>query len=145
MPWPWVDNKYSIHLLQNTPSTAYTKYSIHSVQHLPKIVCVPFILIDYELTPEWSFSFRRASLHDRLPSAGSPWELNGIVTLSLSHGCELTNCWIQSQDPACCPSTASKYSSNLARSQPPSSRDHGPQVYLQAVWLQPPSSHDHGF
>jgi len=102
---------------------------------------------DYELTPECSFSFRHASIYDRPPSASSPWELKGNVTLSDSHGCELTNWWntvsatnapsinrlpvlIQSRSI-----TASKCISILARSRPPSaspnSLNHRLQVYLQ--------------
>jgi len=60
-----------------TPSTAYTEYSIHRVQHTPSTAYTQDCLCslhshDYELTPECSFSCRRASLHDRLPSASSP-------------------------------------------------------------------------
>jgi hypothetical protein len=60
-----------------TPSTAYIEYNIHRVQHAPSTAstqdCLSsFASHDYELTPECSFSFRRASLHNRLPSASSP-------------------------------------------------------------------------
>jgi len=78
------------HRVQHTPSTASTQDCMSSLHSH-----------DYELTPECSFSFWRTSLHD-------------------SHGCELTNWWIESHDPVRRPSTASKYSSNLARSRPPS-------------------------
>jgi len=61
----------------------------------------------------------------------SPWELKSKVTLSESHGCELTNRWKESQHPARRPSTASKYSSKLARLRPPCSHHHGLQVHLQ--------------
>jgi len=67
-----------------TPSTAYTEYRIHRVQHTPspaytKVQHTPSTQDclsslhshDYEVTPECSFSFRRASLHDRPPSASS--------------------------------------------------------------------------
>jgi hypothetical protein len=60
-----------------TPSTRDCLSSLHS--H------------DYKLTLVCSFSFRHASLHDRPPSGSSPGELKGKVTLSHSHGCELTN------------------------------------------------------
>jgi len=139
----------SWHQVQHTPSTASTQDCVSS-RHSH----------DYELTPECSVSFRRTSLHDRPPSASSPWELKGKLTLSHSHGCELTNCLIESQHRARRPSTASKYSSNLARSRPPSaspnSLDHSLQVHLQTrsmtatKWisklarLRPPSLHDHG-
>jgi len=72
----------------------------------------------------------------------------------------MTDWYIQSQHPACRPSTDSKYSSNLARSRPPSGSPNsitcGLQVHLpthsitaskcisKLSWLWPPSSHDHG-
>jgi len=104
MPWSWVDTEYSIPRVQHTPSTAYTEYSIHWVQHTPSTASTQDCLSslhshDYELTPECSFSFRRASLHDRTLSASSPWELKGKVTWSHSHVCESTNWWIESQHP----------------------------------------------
>jgi len=60
-----------------TLSTSYTEYSIHRVQHTPSTASTQDCLSslhshDYELTPECSFSFRRASLHDRPPSASTP-------------------------------------------------------------------------
>ena len=80
----------SWHWVQHTPSTASTQD------------CLSYLHShDYELTPECSFSFQRTSLHD-------------------SHGCELTNWWIESHHTVRRPLTASKYSSNLARSRPPS-------------------------
>jgi hypothetical protein len=45
--------EYSIHQVQHTPSTAYTEYSIH-----PRLTSLHSH--DDELTPECSFSFRRA-------------------------------------------------------------------------------------
>jgi len=114
----------SWHRVQHTPSTASTQDCMSSLHSH-----------DYELTPECSFSLWRTSLHDRPPSASSPSELKGKVTLSHSHGCELTIWWIESQHRARRPSTASKYSSNLTWSWPPSaspnSLDHSLQVYLQ--------------
>jgi len=110
--------------VQHTPSTASTLDCLSSLHSH-----------DYELTPECSFSFRLTSLHDQPPSASSPWELKGEVTLSHSHGCEVTNRWIESQHRARRPSTASKYSSNLTWSLPPcaspSSLDHSLQECLQ--------------
>jgi len=114
----------SWHRVQHTPSAASSQDCLSSLHSH-----------DYQLTPECSFSFRRTSLHDRPPLSSSPWELKGKVTLSHSHRCELTNWWIESHHPVRRPSTASKYSSNLARSRPPSpspnSLEHGLQVYLQ--------------
>ena len=60
-----------------TPSTASTEYSIHREQHTPNTSYTEDCLFslhshDYELTPECSFSFRRASLHDRPPSTSAP-------------------------------------------------------------------------
>jgi len=114
----------SWHRVQHTPSTASTQDCLSSVHSH-----------DCELTPECSFSFRRTSLQDRPPSASSAWALKGEVTLSHSHGCELTNWWIESQHRARRPSIAYKYSSSLTSSRPPSaspnSLDHSLQVHLQ--------------
>jgi len=170
---PWHDHEltpstayteYSLHRVQHTPSAAYTESSIHRVQHTPSTASTQDWLFslhshDYKLTHECSFSFRRTSLHDRPPSSSSPSEHNGKVTLSHSHGCELTNWWIESHHPVRRPSTTSKYSSNLTRSWPPSASpilfDHGIQVYLQTrsitafkcisklARLRPTCSHEH--
>jgi len=131
MSWSWVDTEYSIHRVQE-----YTEYNIHRLQHTPRTASTDDCLSsrhshDYKLTPECSFSLWRASLHDRPPWACSPWELTAKVSLSHSLRCELTTWWIESQHPAHHPSTASKYSSDLARLRPPSSHDHGHPVYLQ--------------
>jgi len=68
-----------------TPSTAYTKYSIS-----PRST-VSQNQLDFDLTPECSFSFRRTSLpidrHQRVLHKS----FKGKVTLSHSPGCELTN------------------------------------------------------
>jgi len=110
----------SWHRVQHTPSTASTQDCLSSLHSH-----------DYELTPECRVSFRRASLHDRPPLASSLWELKSKVTVSHSHGCELTNWWIECQHRARHPSTATKNSSNLTRSRPPSvypnSLDYGLQ------------------
>jgi hypothetical protein len=68
--------EYRIHRVQHTPSTAYTKYSILRVLRTPITASTQDCLSsfhshDYELTPESRFSFRRPSLHDRLPSFSS--------------------------------------------------------------------------
>jgi len=131
----------SWHRVQHTPSIAYTKYSIHQVQPPPSTASTQDCLSsfhshDYELTSDCTFSFRCASLHDRPPSASSPWEFNGTVPLSQSHGCEVYNWGIESQHPVSCPLTASKNLSEFTRSRPssesPNSLDHGLQVHLQA-------------
>jgi len=114
----------SIHRVQQTPSTAYTQQWVSSLRSH-----------DYELTPEYTFSFRRASLHDRPPSACLPWELK--VTLSYSHISELTDWWIESQHLARHLSTPSTYSSNHAQSQPP-------KCISKLARLRPPSLHNHG-
>jgi len=153
------------HRVQHTLSTAYTKYSIHRVQHTPSTVsthdCMSSLHChEYELTAECSFSLRCAPLYDRPSSASSPWGLLGKVTLSHSNGWELTNWWMESQHPVRLPSTASRYSSNLAQSQPasvsPNSLDHGLQVQFQTrsmtaskcisrlIRLRPACSHNHG-
>jgi hypothetical protein len=82
------NTEYSIHPVQYTPSTAYTQYSIHPVQHTPSTAytqdCASSLHSrDYKMTLDCSFSFQHAYLHNRLPSASSPWELK--VTLRHSH------------------------------------------------------------
>jgi len=79
-----------------TPRAAYTEYSIHEVRYTPSTAPTRDSLSslqshDYELTPDCSFSFRHTSLRDRPPSASSPWELKGKVTLSHSRSCKWTN------------------------------------------------------
>jgi hypothetical protein len=111
-------------------------YSIHQVQHIPSTASTHDYLSshcfhDYVLTPELSFSFRHASLYNRPLSAIIPWAPKGKVTLSHSHGCELTNWWIESQHPVHRPWTASMYMYELTRLRPPFSHDHGLQVHLQ--------------
>jgi len=91
----------SWHRVQHTPSTAYTKYNytkycIHWVQQTTNTVLSQDCLFsfhshDYLSIPECRFSFRRASLHDRLPLSSSPWQLETIVTLPHCHVCESTN------------------------------------------------------
>jgi len=109
----------SWHRVQHAQSTASTQDWLCS-----------FHSHDYKLTPDSSFSFGRASLHDRPQTASSPWELKCNVTLSHSHGCELTNWWIESQHPARRPSTASQDSSKLARWRPPNTLVYGLEVYV---------------
>jgi len=114
----------SWHRVQHTPSTASTQDFLSSLHSH-----------DYQLTPECRFSFRRASLYDRPPSASSLWELKSKVTSSHSHRWDSTNRWVESQHRVRRPSTASTYSSNLTRSRTPSaspnSLGHGLQVHLQ--------------
>jgi hypothetical protein len=132
-----------------TLSTTYTKYSIHRVQHTPSTASTQHCLSslhshDDELTPECSFIFRHASLHNQPPSASSPWQLKGTVTLLHSHGCKLTDWWTESQHPACCPYTALKYVPKLARFQPTSSHDRCLQANFQSRRFLHPSSLDQG-
>jgi len=46
---------------------------------------------NYELTPECSFSFQHSFLHDWPRSASCSGKFKGIITLSHSLGCKLTN------------------------------------------------------
>ena len=108
----WNHSSQSLHAMimswyrvQHTSSTASTQDCLSSIHSQ-----------DYKLTTECSFSFRRTSLYDQLPSASAAWELKGTHTLSHSHSCKLTNWWIEFQHPVRRPSTASKYWSNLTRS-----------------------------
>jgi len=124
MSWSWV----------------HTVYSIHRVQHLPKIVCLPFIL----MITSWPLNV--ASAAGMTPytidchQTSSPCELRGKITLSQSHSCELTNWWIESQDPALRPLTTSKYSTKLAQSRPPNLLDRGLQVHISKfAWSRPTS------
>jgi len=131
--WAWVNTEYRIHRALHTPSTASSQDCLCSLH-----------CDDCELTPECSFSFRRASLQDRPPPASSPSELKGKVTSSYSHGCKLTNWWIESQHLAHHLSTASKYSPYPARSWPSSASpillDHSLQVNLRVTRSRPPNA-----
>jgi len=158
MPWLLVDNKCSRHWVQHTPSTAYTECSSHQVQYTPNAPFMEYSILqmlhspstasyqdcfsslhshDYHLTPECSL--QRASLYNRPPSASSPWEVTGKVTLSHSQVCESTNWWIESQHPAHHPATVSKSWSKLAQTRPPSaspnSLDYGLQVHISKFAL----------
>jgi len=131
MPWSWVNTEYSIHQVQHTPSTASTQKCLSSLHSH-----------NYKLNPECSFSFRRGSIHDWPPPACSPWEHKGIVTLSHSHGCKLTNWWIESQHTARLLPTSSKYFSELARLWPRSGSPHQDSqrsgatgVFRGPIWL----------
>jgi len=110
--------EYSIHRVQHTPSTAYTEYSIHWVQRPPMIVCPPFIL----MITCWPLNVASASSMPpyMVDCHQLAWQLEGEVTESHSHGGQWTNWSIESQHPACHLATASKRSSNLALSRPPS-------------------------
>ena len=139
----------SIHQVQHAPSTAYTKYSIHQVQHPPSTASSQDCLAslhshDHELTPECSFSFRCASLQDRLPPASSPQELKCTVTSSHPHGCKLADGWIDFQHPVRHLSTARMYFLNLPQWWPPSgspnSLDHGLQMHLVVTPSRPPNA-----
>jgi len=142
-----VCTEYSILRVQHTLSTAFSKYSILQVQHTPSTAstqhCVSTLHShDYKLTPECSLSFLCDFPHHRPPSASYPWEIKGNVTLSQLHGWELTNWWIECLHPACHPSTASKYTSNLARLWPPSALRNSLDdwVYMNIhTWMITPS------
>jgi hypothetical protein len=128
--------------VQHTPNAAYTECRIHRVQHTPSAAYTKDCLSslhshDFELTPECGFSFRRTSLpvHRHQPVLFKSFK--GKVTSSHSHGYELTNRGIESQNLARLPSTASrsKCISELARSRPHSaslsSLNLGLQLHLQ--------------
>jgi hypothetical protein len=137
-----VYTKYSVHLVLRTTSTAYSRYNICPVQRTLSTVstqdCLPSLHShDYKLTPECTVSLQRTSLHDRPPADSSPWKLKGRFTLVNSHVCQSTNCWIDSQHLACCPSTASKYTSNILRSRPQ-------QRITNLGWLTSWNLHDRG-
>jgi len=105
--------------VQHTPSTATTQDYFSSLYSQY-----------YEWTPEFSFGFQCATLHNWPPSGSSPWDLKHRVFLLHSHGFELTNWW-NSQHPVRRPSTASKYLSKLAWFRPPSWHNHGLQEHFQ--------------
>jgi len=78
---PWSQNRKLCH-----PSLALDAMIMtwHCVQHTPSTVSTQDCLSslhfqDYELKPECRFSFWRAILHYRPPSASSPWEFSGWV------------------------------------------------------------------
>jgi len=104
------------------------EYTIHRVQHTPKIVCLLFILMTTSGLLQKASSPGVPSLHNRLPSASSPWQLKGKFTLSRSHVCELTNWWKEWQHPVWRPSTASQDYSKLTQLQPPNWLNWGLQT-----------------
>jgi len=121
------------HRVQHTPCTASTQDCLSSLHSH-----------NYELTPQRTFNLRWASLRDRPPSASSPWEVIGKISLSHSHGYVLTNRWKESQHPAHRPLTAYKLWSKLSRLRPPSSHDHGRQMHISKLARsQPPSASPH--
>jgi len=128
----------SWHRVQHTPSTTYTRCSIPEVQHTPSIAYTMYRILrvqhtqstvstldylsslychDWKLTPEYSFSFQHASLHDPPLSSRYGWEFTGKLILLHSNGCKLTSWWIESQHPALHESTACKSSSNVTQSR----------------------------
>jgi len=140
MSWSWFDTEYSIRRVQHPLSTASSQDWLSSLHYH-----------DQKLTAECSCSFRRASLHNRPPSVSSPWALNSKVTLSRSHGHELTNWRIESQHPAHHPWTASQSRSKLTRSWAPNTLDHSLPVNVPTRTITaskfprswPPSSYLH--
>ena len=72
------------HNREFTLSTAYTKFSISRRSMVSR--SQP----DFELTPEFSFSFRRTSLPINRHQPVLNKSFKGKVTFSHSHGCELT-------------------------------------------------------
>jgi len=139
----------------STPSTAYTESTASTHDCRSSLYSH-----DYKLTPEYSFSFQRASIQDHQPALHESSKVN--IPRPHSHSCELTNWGIESQHPVRLhwtashqpppinplpstpshqpppinhlPSAGCKYSFNLARSWPPSaspnSLDRGLQVHL---------------
>jgi len=129
--------EYSIHRVQHSPSTAFTEYSIHGIQHTPKIVCLPCILMITSWPPDVASACGMPpSMTDRHQRAFH----ESSMVKSHSDSCELTNWWKESQHAARLPSTASKYSSKLARLRPPSSHNHRLQVPISKLARSRPPS-----
>jgi len=61
MQWSWVNTNYSIHWVQYTLSTAYTKHRIHRVQHSPSTVYFQYNIHQVQHTP--STEYTEYSLH----------------------------------------------------------------------------------
>jgi len=120
MPWTRVNNEYCIHRAQHTPSIAYPEYSIHP--RLFVFRSFSWLQVDPWMWPQ----LPACLLHDRPPSASSPWGLKGEVTMSHSHVCELTNWWMASR--------------RAIHRPPPWTRtitlDHGLQVYPQTYSIR---------
>ena len=141
---PWHDHEltlstaytdYRIHRVQRAPSTAYTEYSIHRVQRPPKIVCLPFIpMIMSGPLNEASASRispytidRHQPAHHESSKVKSPCLIPTFASQQTDELSLSTRCAVH-RPP-------SKYSSNLARSRPSSSHDHGLHVQLQTQSL----------
>jgi hypothetical protein len=122
-PWSWVDTKYSIQQVQHTPSTAYTEYSIYRVSHPHMIVQLPCSLI----VTSWPLDAALASIvpsytiDPHMPALHHSFKCK--FTWSYCYCCEVTNSWIEYQQLAHHPATASSSYQILL--------DHSFNVYLQ--------------
>jgi len=120
MEWSWVNTEYSIHRVQHTPSTAYSKQSIHQGLHTPSTASSEARLPP---APTQSLLSRRTILYSTLyipmitcyqmnrVSAASPPPSLAIYRLRIDH----LQVLIQSRSMM-----ASKCISEQARWQPPS-------------------------
>jgi len=124
MLWSRVNDKYSIHWTQHTPSTAFTKYSIHRVLHTPSTAFTEYSIHWVLRTPHTASSQHRLSLAPsqslRRPSCT---QFSTFPQLQV-------NRWIESE-------LLSRLPPKLrppdwpSPSTPPISLDHGLQVHLQ--------------
>jgi len=148
-----VKSSFSIspfHHHELTLSAAYTEYRIHQG------LAVASSFSPFRVDPKCTFSFWHTSLQIDRHQPVLHKSFKDKVTMSHSHGCELTNWWIESRQAVHQPPpstrpisldhslqvhlqtrsvTASECISKLAWSRPPgaflSSLDHTPQVHLQ--------------
>ena len=135
MPWSRVNTKYSLHQVQDTLSTAYTKHSIHCVLHHPEIDHLPLPASPSTLGrpcfPQFSKftqlqvnQWIQSQIPSRLPPELLPpdWPPPGTPGISLDHGVQVH---LQT-----CSITASRCITILTRSRPTCPHHHSRQVYL---------------
>jgi len=110
LPSSGVNTECSVRRMLHTPTAAYTSDCLSSLHSL-----------DFELTPECSFSFWRTSLQIDCHRPVLHNSFTGKVTSSHSHGFKSTNQRTESQHLVRLQSTASRSSTSTYSSDPPRS------------------------
>jgi len=129
MPWWRVNTEYSIQPVQHSPSTAYIAYRIHRVLHAP---CTASSQDRLSPAPSQSLISRQTMLYSILYIPTITSKSMYRVSAPVAPPSQTTASRL----------AASMYSSNLARSWPPSASpnplDHGLQLYLHTCSISAP-------